>query len=219
MNWSINTRNLVQMIYCAACILVALNYVRRYVESSFHYVDGWIQNEVRHSWNSLQRYEKTFDVNGHLALYKQSKQSFDGRQMCALKLLYQWRDRIARERDESTGYRNHCSINYLHTLQIARMYYKNDHYPADSCYPTICWCKSLRYSPERCKGYWLVAIRFRLWYVKIYLTFINLSRRLVVNQSTKWVSRCCFCALNEEKHIRYSSCSWNRCLILKTFNR
>lgn len=31
---------------------------------------------------------------------------FDNRQMYALKHLYGWRDRIAREEDESTGYAN-----------------------------------------------------------------------------------------------------------------
>lgn len=43
------------------------------------------------------------DDNGYADLYKLSKQTFDGKQMYALKLLYRWRDKIAREKDESTG--------------------------------------------------------------------------------------------------------------------
>lgn len=42
--------------------------------------------------------------NDYLILYKQSKQTFDNRQMCALKSLYKWRDNVAREEDESTGW-------------------------------------------------------------------------------------------------------------------
>jgi exosome complex exonuclease RRP6 len=40
----------------------------------------------------------------HMVLYYKSKRSFDNRQLHALKELYLWRDKIARQEDESTGY-------------------------------------------------------------------------------------------------------------------
>jgi exosome complex exonuclease RRP6 len=46
-----------------------------------------------------------FDENAYKVLYyKSHKTSFDGSQLAALKSLYSWRDRIAREEDESTSY-------------------------------------------------------------------------------------------------------------------
>ncbi|CAF0947027.1 unnamed protein product [Rotaria sordida] len=46
-----------------------------------------------------------FDKNAYKVLYlKSHKTTFDGSQLAALKLLYAWRDRIAREEDESTSY-------------------------------------------------------------------------------------------------------------------
>ncbi|XP_018335504.1 exosome component 10 [Agrilus planipennis] len=42
--------------------------------------------------------------DSHLEFYRKSKRIFDNRQMYALKELYRWRDKIAREEDESTGY-------------------------------------------------------------------------------------------------------------------
>lgn len=50
----------------------------------------------------LQRYDKQTDNSDYLRLYKQSKQSFDNRQLEALKSLYLWRDKVARDEDEST---------------------------------------------------------------------------------------------------------------------
>ncbi|CAF1195051.1 unnamed protein product [Adineta steineri] len=46
-----------------------------------------------------------FDENAYKILYtKCHKTTFDGIQLAALKLLYAWRDKIAREEDESTSY-------------------------------------------------------------------------------------------------------------------
>ncbi|CAF4712356.1 unnamed protein product, partial [Rotaria sp. Silwood1] len=46
-----------------------------------------------------------FDENAYKTLYlKCHKTTFDGSQLTALKLLYAWRDKIAREEDESTSY-------------------------------------------------------------------------------------------------------------------
>jgi len=42
--------------------------------------------------------------DSHLNMYKRSKKMFDIQQMYALKNLYAWRDKLARELDESPGY-------------------------------------------------------------------------------------------------------------------
>lgn len=42
--------------------------------------------------------------DSHLSMYKRSKKMFDVQQMYALKHLYAWRDKLARELDESSGY-------------------------------------------------------------------------------------------------------------------
>ncbi|KRT78455.1 hypothetical protein AMK59_8439 [Oryctes borbonicus] len=53
----------------------------------------------------MQRYIKPILNNdSHLDFYRKCKRLFDNKQMYALKKLYQWRDKIAREEDESTGY-------------------------------------------------------------------------------------------------------------------
>lgn len=41
--------------------------------------------------------------DSHMELYRKSKKMFNNRQMYALQNLFQWRDRVAREEDESTG--------------------------------------------------------------------------------------------------------------------
>uniref|UniRef100_A0A1B6F5B3 Exosome complex component 10 homolog n=1 Tax=Cuerna arida TaxID=1464854 RepID=A0A1B6F5B3_9HEMI len=52
-----------------------------------------------------KRYWKSiFKENSHEHMYYQSKKNFDNRQMFAFKELYAWRDKTAREEDESTGY-------------------------------------------------------------------------------------------------------------------
>lgn len=51
-----------------------------------------------------QRYEKpVLREDSHMLLYRRNKKLFDNRQLYALQKLYQWRDRISREDDESTG--------------------------------------------------------------------------------------------------------------------
>ncbi|CAF3293502.1 unnamed protein product [Rotaria socialis] len=54
----------------------------------------------------LRSYKKPiFDENAYKTLYlKTRKTNFNGSQLAALKLLYAWRDKIAREEDESTSY-------------------------------------------------------------------------------------------------------------------
>lgn len=41
--------------------------------------------------------------DSHLKMYKRSKKMFDIQQMYALQHLYAWRDKLARELDESIG--------------------------------------------------------------------------------------------------------------------
>ncbi|KAK2727191.1 hypothetical protein QYM36_007875, partial [Artemia franciscana] len=51
------------------------------------------------------KYEKPrTDDESHLGLYWKSKKMFDPRQMTALKELFLWRDKVAREEDESTNF-------------------------------------------------------------------------------------------------------------------
>jgi exosome complex exonuclease RRP6 len=39
-----------------------------------------------------------------MVLYYKSKRSFDNRQLYAMKEIFLWRDKLARQEDESTGY-------------------------------------------------------------------------------------------------------------------
>lgn len=51
------------------------------------------------------RYEvNILGEDSHLSMYKRSKKMFDVQQMYALKHIYAWRDKLARELDESPGY-------------------------------------------------------------------------------------------------------------------
>ncbi|CAF2310522.1 unnamed protein product [Rotaria sp. Silwood2] len=45
-----------------------------------------------------------FDDNAYQNIYSKSRKTFNIRQLAALKSLYYWRDRIARQEDESTGF-------------------------------------------------------------------------------------------------------------------
>ncbi|XP_026463935.1 exosome component 10 isoform X2 [Ctenocephalides felis] len=56
--------------------------------------------------------------NSHLKFYIKSKRMFDNRQLFALKEIYNWRDKIAREEDESTGYvlPNHMLLQICEAL-------------------------------------------------------------------------------------------------------
>lgn len=50
----------------------------------------------------FQRYEKPIlKIDSHMELYRRSKKFFNNRQLYALQQLYGWRDRIARQQDES----------------------------------------------------------------------------------------------------------------------
>ncbi|XP_034255209.1 exosome component 10 [Thrips palmi] len=52
-----------------------------------------------------RRYNKLILTDdSHMTLYRKSKKMFTNQQMYGLQHLYQWRDRIAREEDESLGY-------------------------------------------------------------------------------------------------------------------
>lgn len=54
----------------------------------------------------------------HLEMYRKSKRIFDNRQLYAFKELFLWRDKIARQEDESTGYvlPNHMMLQIAETL-------------------------------------------------------------------------------------------------------
>uniref|UniRef100_A0A8C4TDH1 Exosome complex component 10 n=1 Tax=Erpetoichthys calabaricus TaxID=27687 RepID=A0A8C4TDH1_ERPCA len=54
---------------------------------------------------SLKKYVKPiFTEHSYLELYKKQKKLLNTQQLTALRLLYRWRDQIARQEDESTGY-------------------------------------------------------------------------------------------------------------------
>lgn len=53
----------------------------------------------------LKKYEKPIlDKDSHLILVQKTNIALNNRQMNALEQIYRWRDRVAREEDESTGY-------------------------------------------------------------------------------------------------------------------
>ncbi|XP_073973301.1 exosome component Rrp6 isoform X2 [Rhodnius prolixus] len=56
--------------------------------------------------------------DSYMTLYRKSKRLFDSRQLYALKEIYKWRDRMAREEDESPGYilSNHMMMQICQTL-------------------------------------------------------------------------------------------------------
>ncbi|XP_067226929.1 exosome component 10 isoform X1 [Chanodichthys erythropterus] len=54
---------------------------------------------------SLKKYMKPiFTEDSYLELYRKQKKSFNTQQLAAFRLLYAWRDKLARQEDESTGY-------------------------------------------------------------------------------------------------------------------
>ena len=76
----------------------------------------------------FQLYKKPiFDKNAYKILYyKSHKTTFDGRQLAALKLLYSWRDKVAREEDESTRYKNfklkfNCAFFFVSKVMFFRI--------------------------------------------------------------------------------------------------
>nr|CAD7427585.1 unnamed protein product [Timema monikensis] len=56
--------------------------------------------------------------DSHMGVYRRSKKLFDNQQMFALKELYRWRDKVAREEDESIGFilPNHMMLQIADTL-------------------------------------------------------------------------------------------------------
>ncbi|OQR75978.1 exosome component 10-like [Tropilaelaps mercedesae] len=81
-------------------------------------------NLIRAAWERssqicLRRYEKPLlDQDSHLQLMKASHKKLNDKQMYALKHIYAWRDRLAREQDESTGYvlPNHMLLHICELL-------------------------------------------------------------------------------------------------------
>ncbi|KAJ1524914.1 hypothetical protein ONE63_009772 [Megalurothrips usitatus] len=66
-----------------------------------------------------RRYHKfILREDSHMELYRKSKKMFHNRQMYALQHLFQWRDKVAREEDESTGYvlPNHMLLHMCELL-------------------------------------------------------------------------------------------------------
>lgn len=66
-----------------------------------------------------RRYVKVkLTPDSHMELYRKSKRIFDNRQLHAFKELYFWRDKIAREEDESTSYvlPNHMMLQIAENL-------------------------------------------------------------------------------------------------------
>ncbi|KAG5838759.1 hypothetical protein ANANG_G00226990 [Anguilla anguilla] len=54
---------------------------------------------------SLKKYLKPiFTEDSYMELYRKQKRSFNTQQLAAFRLLYAWRDKLARREDESTGY-------------------------------------------------------------------------------------------------------------------
>ncbi|KAM9474774.1 exosome complex component 10 [Clarias gariepinus] len=53
----------------------------------------------------LKKYIKPiFTEESYMELYKKQKKSFNSQQLTAFRFMYAWRDKLAREEDESTGY-------------------------------------------------------------------------------------------------------------------
>lgn len=66
-----------------------------------------------------KRYNKpTIRDDSHLDIFRKSKRVFDNRQLFALKEIYQWRDTLARQEDESYGYilPNHMMLQIAESL-------------------------------------------------------------------------------------------------------
>ncbi|MBN3326175.1 EXOSX protein, partial [Atractosteus spatula] len=68
---------------------------------------------------ALKKYTKPiFTEESYLELYRKQKRMFNAQQLAALRLLYAWRDKLARHEDESTGYvlPNHMLIKISEEL-------------------------------------------------------------------------------------------------------
>ncbi|XP_069699387.1 exosome complex component 10 homolog [Periplaneta americana] len=82
--------------------------------------DNLLQSVFRQSTEICKtRYEKpALREDSHMLLYRRNKKLFDNRQLFALRELYRWRDKIARQEDESIGYvlPNHMMLQIAETL-------------------------------------------------------------------------------------------------------
>lgn len=60
----------------------------------------------------------TIREDSHLDMFRKSRRVFDNRQLFALKEIYQWRDKLARQEDESFGYilPNHMMLQIAESL-------------------------------------------------------------------------------------------------------
>ncbi|TRY54084.1 hypothetical protein DNTS_034504 [Danionella cerebrum] len=68
---------------------------------------------------SLRKYFKPiFTEDSYMELYRKQKKSFNTQQLVAFRLLYAWRDKLARDEDESTGYilPNHMMMKVAEVL-------------------------------------------------------------------------------------------------------
>lgn len=68
---------------------------------------------------SLKKYVKPiFTEDSYMELYRKQKKSFNTQQLAAFRLLYAWRDKLARQEDESTGYilPNHMMLKIAEEL-------------------------------------------------------------------------------------------------------
>uniref|UniRef100_A0A6Q2YR56 Exosome complex component 10 n=1 Tax=Esox lucius TaxID=8010 RepID=A0A6Q2YR56_ESOLU len=68
---------------------------------------------------SLKKYMKPlFTENSYMDLLRKQKKAFNTQQLAAFRLLYGWRDKLARQEDESTGYvlPNHMMIKISEVL-------------------------------------------------------------------------------------------------------
>ncbi|KAK3565668.1 hypothetical protein QTP86_014057, partial [Hemibagrus guttatus] len=67
----------------------------------------------------LKKYLKPiFTEESYMELYKRQKKRFNSQQLTAFRLMYAWRDKLAREEDESTGYilPNHMMVKIAEEL-------------------------------------------------------------------------------------------------------
>lgn len=63
-----------------------------------------MSSNTSHACAPEQVYVKPlFTEHSYLEVYRKQKRTFNTQQLAAFRLLYAWRDRLARQEDESTG--------------------------------------------------------------------------------------------------------------------
>ncbi|XP_075213173.1 exosome component Rrp6 [Lycorma delicatula] len=79
-----------------------------------------LESVIIHSTDICKRkyWKNILTDDSHMEFYRKSKKMFDNRQMYALKHIYQWRDKVARDEDESIMYvlPNHMLLNIAENL-------------------------------------------------------------------------------------------------------